>query len=84
MDEFFETLTLIQTKTVTQFPMVLFGKEYYKELWDVLEHMANNGSIAKEDLSLVLLTDDINEAMSHIRTYISTNYKIKPRKRSPG
>ena len=83
MDEFFETLTLIQTKTITQFPIVLFGKEYYKELWDVLEHMANNGSIAKEDLSLVLLTDDINEAMSHIRSYISTNYKIKPRKRSP-
>jgi len=83
MDEFFETLTLIQTKTITQFPIVLFGKEYYKELWDVLEHMANNGSIAKEDLSLVLITDDINEAMSHIRTYISTNYKIKRRKRSP-
>ena len=83
MDEFFETLTLIQTKTITQFPIVLFGKEYYKELWDVLEHMANNGSIAKEDLSLVLLTDDINEAMLHIRTYISKNYKVKPRKRSP-
>ena len=83
MDEFFETLTLIQTKTITQFPIVLFGKEYYKELWDVLEHMANNGSIAKEDLSLVLITDDINEAMSHIHTYISTNYKIKRRKRSP-
>ena len=82
MDEFFETLTLIQTKTITQFPMVLFGKEYYKELWDVLEHMAANGSIAKEDLSLVLLTDDVNEAMLHIRTYISANYKVRPRRRS--
>lgn len=81
MDEFFETLTLIQTKTITQFPIVLFGKEYYKELWDVLEHMAANGSIAKEDMALVLLTDDVGEAMSHIRTYISTNYEIKPRKR---
>ena len=82
MDEFFETLTLIQTKTITQFPMVLFGKDYYKELWDVLEHMAANGSVAKEDLSLVLLTDDVEEAMNHIRTYISQNYKIKPRKKS--
>ncbi|HET6767395.1 MAG TPA: TIGR00730 family Rossman fold protein [Chitinophagaceae bacterium] len=82
MDEFFEALTLIQTKTITQFPMVLFGKEYYKELWDVLEHMAANGSIAKEDLSLVLLTDDVDEAMLHIRTYISKNYKVKPRRRS--
>ena len=83
MDEFFETLTLIQTKTITQFPMVLFGKEYYKELWDVLEHMAANGSISKEDLSLVLITDDVEEAMKHIRTYISENYKIKRRKRYP-
>ena len=83
MDEFFETLTLIQTKTIIQFPMVLFGKEYYKELWDVLEHMAANGSIAKEDLSLVLITDDVDEAMNHIRSYISENYKIKRRKRSP-
>lgn len=82
MDEFFETLTLIQTKTITQFPIVLFGKDYYKELWDVLEHMAANGSIAKEDMSLVLLTDDVSEAMSHIHAYISTNYTVKPRKRS--
>lgn len=82
MDEFFETLTLIQTKTITQFPMVLFGKEYYKELWDVLEHMAANGSVSKEDLSLVLLTDDVEEAMKHIRAYISQNYKVKPRRRS--
>jgi uncharacterized protein (TIGR00730 family) len=69
MDEFFETLTLIQTKTITQFPIVLFGKDYYKELWDVLEHMANNGSIAKEDLSLVLLTDDINEEVTYPHLY---------------
>ncbi len=82
MDEFFETLTLIQTKSITQFPMVLFGKEYYKELWDVLEHMAANGSVAKEDLSLVLLTDDVDEAMKHVRTYISQNYQVKPRRRS--
>src|SRR5215471_6327067 len=35
MDEFFETLTLIQTKTITQFPIILFGKEFYKELADL-------------------------------------------------
>ena len=81
MDEFFETLTLVQTKTVTQFPIVLFGKEFYKDLWDMVLHMADKGSISKEDLSLVLLTDDIDEAIKHIRTYIGENYKIKPRKR---
>ena len=81
MDEFFETLTLIQTKTITTFPLVLFGKEYYKELIDIIQVMAEKGTISKEDMNLVLLTDDINEAMDHIRKYILTNYKIKPGKR---
>lgn len=82
MDELFETLTLVQTKTITQFPIVLFGKAYYKELWDMLEHMAEKGTISREDMSLVLLTDDIDEAMQHIRKYIKENYKIRRRKRS--
>ncbi|MGN6294224.1 MAG: TIGR00730 family Rossman fold protein [Chitinophagaceae bacterium] len=81
MDEFFETLTLVQTKTITQFPIVLFGKEYYRELLETIEDMAKKGTIAKEDMELVLVTDDIDEAMAHIHSYITTNYKIKPRKR---
>jgi uncharacterized protein (TIGR00730 family) len=81
MDEFFETLTLVQTKTITQFPIVLFGKEYYRELLETIEDMAEKGTISKEDMNLVLVTDDMDEAMAHIRTYITTNYKVKPRKR---
>jgi uncharacterized protein (TIGR00730 family) len=81
MDEFFETLTLVQTKTITGFPIVLFGKEFYAELMEVMELMAEKGTIAREDLNLVLLTDDVSEAMDHISKYIRTNYKIKPRGR---
>ncbi len=81
MDEFFETLTLIQTKTITEFPIVLFGKEFYKDLWSYLEFMAQQGTISREDLSLVLLTDSVDEAMAHIRSYITDNYKIKTRKK---
>jgi len=81
MDEFFETLTLVQTKTITSFPIVLIGKEYYRELMETIEDMAKQGTIAKEDMSLVLLTDNEDEAIDHIRSYITTNYKIKPRKR---
>lgn len=80
MDEFFETLTLIQTKTLNTFPMILFGKEFYKELWDAMQDMAVRGSISKEDMDLVLFTDDIDEAMNHIMKYISTNYKVMPYK----
>lgn len=81
MDEFFETLTLVQTKSLTQFPIVLFGKEYYKEMVDAMNDMAVRGTISKEDMDLVLFTDDPAEAMQHIRHYITTNYKIRPRKK---
>jgi uncharacterized protein (TIGR00730 family) len=81
MDEFFETITLIQTKTITQFPIVLFGRDYYKDLIEAIEAMAKSGTITTEDMKLVLLTDNIDEAMHHIQTYITTNYKIRPRRR---
>jgi hypothetical protein len=81
MDELFETLTLIQTKTITKFPIVLFGKEYFQPLIENIEWWAQQGTISKEDMNLVLLTDDMDEAMTHIRHYITTNYKLKPRKR---
>jgi len=81
LDEFFETLTLIQTKTITGFPVVLFGKDFYQPLIEVMQAMLEGGTISKEDLDLVLFTDDVGEAMDHIRKYIQTNYKIKPRKR---
>ena len=81
MDEFFETLTLIQTKTITQFPVVLYGKEYYKDLWDYILYMKSKEMISEDDLNLVLVTDDVDEAMRHIHTYISKNYTIKPRKK---
>lgn len=81
MDEFFETITLVQTKTLTQFPIVLYGKPYYKELMEAIADMAKRGTISPEDMNLVLLTDDVDEAMQHIYNYITTNYKIVPRKR---
>lgn len=81
MDEFFETLTLIQTRTITQFPVVLYGKEYYCELWEYILYMESQGMISKEDLDLVLLTDDMEEAMQHIHLFISKNYKVKPRRK---
>ncbi len=77
MDELFETLTLVQTKTITQFPIVLFGKEYFKPLMDYAMLMANEGTISPEDMKLVLLTDDMDEAIAHIDHYIDKNYKQK-------
>jgi predicted Rossmann-fold nucleotide-binding protein len=79
MDEFFETLTLVQTKTITQFPIVLYGKDYYQQLMDYMQFLSKEGTITEADLKLVLLTDDYDEAMNHITTYITGNYTIKKR-----
>ncbi|HXB09135.1 MAG TPA: TIGR00730 family Rossman fold protein [Puia sp.] len=81
MDEFFETLTLVQTKTLVRFPIVLFGKEYYAPLFDYMGAMAREGTISIEDMSLVLLTDSVAEAIQHIDTFIKKNYREKVRKR---
>jgi len=81
MDEFFETITLVQTKTISRFPIVLFGKEYFQQLLEAIDWMADTGTITKEDLKLVLVSDSIDESMEYIRNFITTHYKIKPRKR---
>ncbi len=82
MDEFFEILNLVQTHTVTNFPIVIFGKEFYKDLMVAMDDMVAHGTVSKEDLSLVLFTDSETDAMDHIKKYVGQNYIIKPRHRS--
>lgn len=81
MDEFFETLTLAQTKVINDFPIVLYGKEYFEPLIHAIDAMAERGTIQQQDKKLMLVTDDMDEAMRHIQSYISTNFTVKPRKR---
>ena len=67
MDELFEALTLIQTNKVRNFPVVLFGTEYWQGLMDwIRDTMAREGKIATEDLDLMLVTDDPAHAAAHI------------------
>jgi uncharacterized protein (TIGR00730 family) len=66
MDELFESLTLIQTKKIADFPLVLMGKEYWQDLMDLLEKMVAAGTVGREDLRLLLVTDSVHEAMKHI------------------
>lgn len=76
MDELFETLTLVQTAIIKNFPVVLMGKEFHKDLITFFEKMVESGTISKDDLKLVLLTDDPIEAKEHIRYYLDQNYRF--------
>jgi uncharacterized protein (TIGR00730 family) len=64
-DELFEALTLIQTGKVLHFPVVLIGSDYWEELltWIRGELLAD-GMISQEDLDLLYVTDDLDEAIA--------------------
>ncbi len=67
MDELFEALTLIQTKKIRSFPVVLVGREYWEGLFDWLRKtMLAAGNINPEDLDLMHVVDDPEEACAII------------------
>jgi uncharacterized protein (TIGR00730 family) len=65
MDEFFESLTLIQTGKIRRFPVVLYGKDYWQDLiaW-MQKKMLAEGCIDREDLDLFHLVDSADEALA--------------------
>jgi uncharacterized protein (TIGR00730 family) len=64
LDELFEALTLVQTKKVTKFPVVLLGSEYWNGLYQWLRHtVLGSGKIGEKDIALVHLTDEISDAV---------------------
>jgi len=66
-DELFEALTLIQTGKVVHFPVVLFDSDYWGELLDwVRGELLADGMISPEDLDLLFVTDDLDEAIGHV------------------
>ena len=64
LDELFEALTLVQTRKVTRFPIVLIGTEYWSGLLTWMRDVAlADGKLTEADLDMLLLTDDIDEAI---------------------
>ena len=64
-DELFESLTLVQTRTITRFPIVLFGHAYWDGLMAWLRDVVvADGKISESDLDLITVTDDLDEALS--------------------
>jgi uncharacterized protein (TIGR00730 family) len=71
MDELFEALTLIQTKRIKSFPVILMGSEYWKGLFEWLRKtMLRDNKISPEDLERFQIIDDPDEAVKHIQKYV--------------
>lgn len=67
LDEMFEALTLIQTGKIKNFPIVILGTDYWRELIELINKMARLGTIGPKDVDLVFATDSIEDAIAHIR-----------------
>jgi uncharacterized protein (TIGR00730 family) len=64
LDELFEAVTLVQTRKVTEFPIVLIGSDYWSGLLDWLRTSAvGRGTVYERDVDLLRLTDDVDEAV---------------------
>ncbi len=67
LDEFYEALTLVQTKKIDMFPIIIFDKDFYKNICEHNQKMFEAGTISRNDESLYLVTDSIPEAIDYIR-----------------
>ena len=73
VDEMFEALTLAQTKKIQNFPIILYGSEYWKGLIDWMKNtLVPNGTIGGEDFALFSIVDTPEE----IRFLINEHYRV--------
>ncbi len=78
LDELFEALTLIQTKKIDKFPVVLVGKEYWSGLIDwITNTLMKNGLIGNDDLGILSIVDSPEEAVKEINDFYE-KYLLKP------
>ena len=76
MDEFFELLTLIQTKkTKKKMPIVLYGSEYWNEVVN-FQALKNWGMIDSKDLSLFETIDNVDSAVQYLKKELTKKYKL--------
>ena len=78
--EFFEAITLVQTKKIDGFPIIIFDKEFHKELLAHNQRMIEEGTISAADPGLYLVTDSIEEAINYINEKSIVAFKLRYRK----
>lgn len=70
LDEFFEALTLMQTQKIYPLPLILFGSEYWQDLYNWIKNtMITNDTIASNDMDLLYMTDNPDEVIDIIKQH---------------
>jgi len=77
LDELAEALTLIQTKKISSYPVILIGTGYWAPFITLLQDMIRQGAVSPADLDLFLVTDDLDQAMAHLETHAVTPFGLQ-------
>jgi uncharacterized protein (TIGR00730 family) len=78
LDELFEAITLIQTKKIGRFPIVLVGSSFWSGLLDWIKNtLLEQGNISETDLKLFRVVDTADEAIEHLNKFYG-KYSLKP------
>ena len=78
LDELFEAITLIQTKKIGRFPIVLVGSSFWSGLLDWIKNtLLEQGNISETDLKLFRIVDTADEAIEHLNKFYN-KYSLKP------
>ena len=77
MDEMFEALTLIQTRKLKSFPIVIMGSDFWPEMRQFIDHMLRGATISPEDLDLIKWTDSVDEAVAHLQEKAVTQFGLR-------
>jgi uncharacterized protein (TIGR00730 family) len=78
LDEYFEALTLIQTKKLSEFPIIIFDKAFHHKIVEHINLMKAEATISPDDLKLCLFTDDVNEAVEYLKLNAIGKFGLKP------
>jgi uncharacterized protein (TIGR00730 family) len=67
LDEFFDAITLIQTRKIEMFPIIIFDRDFYQNIVEHTQKMIEAGTISPNDQKLYIVTDCIPEAIEYLK-----------------
>lgn len=78
LDELFEMQTLIQTRRLNEFPLVLMGSEYWKPLVEFMTNvLVKHKTIDQADVDRLMITDSVEEAVAYIKNHTKLRHQVK-------
>ncbi|MCH9025336.1 MAG: TIGR00730 family Rossman fold protein [candidate division Zixibacteria bacterium] len=75
LDELFEALTLLQTRKITDLPIILFGESYWTKVIN-FPHLVEEGTIDEKDLELFVFADKAADAWNYIKSYYQSRGEL--------